>query len=295
VGAAEVCKHGNQLRSRSGFLGTGYMQVIDAELWAIGLVLAVTMEKRAIMQEHGVKTVAVFCDVRAAIRRAAHLKPGPAQTLVRRITRSARNLIAHDNTPEIHWVLGHSGIPRYEEADRQVTLARDASGSSVMERPYTLVSIRPRRISKERSAAKARWESDRYTKHFSYRLKSKAWSKRLIPMTRVKSLAARFYRLKLGHAPTGVYLKRFGNRDDEKCWWCGGTLSQTLEHLFRRCSQWNHRQKELCKAVGKATGWKEGKCRHIQITELFSIGEFDQAVMDFLVATEVWNFPRRAK
>jgi len=32
VGAAAVCKHGNQWRSRRGFLGTGRMEVFDAEL-----------------------------------------------------------------------------------------------------------------------------------------------------------------------------------------------------------------------------------------------------------------------
>jgi len=50
-------------------------------------------------------------------------------------------------------------------------------------------------------------------------------------------------------------------------------------------------QTELCKAVGKATGWKAGRCRHVQISELFSIEECDQAVMDFLAATEVGKFP----
>jgi hypothetical protein len=111
-----------------------------------------------------------------------------------------------------------------------------------------------------RSAAKAKWEADKCSKHFSYRLKGKAGTKRPIPMTSVKSLAARFYRLKSGHAPTGVYLKRFGHRDDDKCWWCGGTVSQTREHLFRHCSRWRDHQRELWKAVGKATGWKAGRC-----------------------------------
>jgi len=41
-------------------------------------------------------------------------------------------------------------------------------------------------------------------------------------MNSVKPLAARFYRLKSGHAPVSTYLKRFGHRDDDKCWWCGG-------------------------------------------------------------------------
>jgi hypothetical protein len=128
-------------------------------------------------------------------------------------------------------------------------------------------------------------------KHFSYRLKGKAGTKTAIPMTSVKSLAARFYRLKSGHAPSGVYLKRFGHRDDEKCWWCGGNVSQTREHLFRHCSRWKDQQMTLWKTVGQATGWKAGRCRHVQISELFTIEECDQAVMDFLAATEVGKFP----
>jgi hypothetical protein len=161
----------------------------------------------------------------------------------------------------------------------------------VIERPYTSASNRARRISEGRSAAKAEWEADKCSKHFSYRLKGKAGTKRPIPMTSVKPLAARFYRLKSGHAPTGVYLKRFGHRDDDKCWWCGGTVSQTREHLFRHCSRWRVHQRELWKAVRKATGWRAGRCRHVQISELFSIEECDQAVMDFLAATEVGKFP----
>jgi hypothetical protein len=116
-------------------------------------------------------------------------------------------------------------------------------------------------------------------------------SEKYIPMTSVKSLAARFYRLKSGHAPTGTYLKRFGHREDDKCWWCRGGTLQTREHLFRHCSRWKDQQKALWKAVGKATGWKAGRCRHVQISELFSMEKCDQAVMDFLAATDVGKFP----
>jgi hypothetical protein len=113
-------------------------------------------------------------------------------------------------------------------------------------------------------------------------------------MTSVKLLAARFYRQKCGHAPTGVYLKRFSHREDDKCWWCGGggrTAAQTREHLFRQCIRWGDQQKILRKAVGKATGWKAGICRHVQISELFSRDECDQAVVDFPGDTEVGKFP----
>jgi hypothetical protein len=150
---------------------------------------------------------------------------------------------------------------------------------------------RARRISEGRAAAKAKWEADKCCKHFSYRLKGKTGTKRPVPMTSVKSLATRFYRLMCGHAPTGVYLKRFGHREDDKCWWCGGTATQTREHLFRHRSRWRDQEKAPWQAVGKATGWKAGRCRHVLVSELFSIGECDQAVMDFLAATEVGKFP----
>jgi len=106
-----VCKHGNEWRSRRSFLGTGRMKVFDDELCAIRLALDVAIEKRETLQVHGVMTVPVFSDSQAAIRRAAHLEPGPGQRLARRISRNARSLLAHGIATEIHWVPGHSGIP----------------------------------------------------------------------------------------------------------------------------------------------------------------------------------------
>jgi len=43
------------------------LEVIDAELWAIGLALDVEIEHREKLQEHGVNTVAVFSYSQAAI------------------------------------------------------------------------------------------------------------------------------------------------------------------------------------------------------------------------------------
>ena len=114
VGAAAVCKHGNEWRYRCSFLGTGRMEVFDAELWAIGLLLDVVIEKKETLQEHGVKTVAVFSDSQAAIRCMAHLEPGPGQRLARWINSMARSLLAHGIATEIHGVPGHSGIPANE-------------------------------------------------------------------------------------------------------------------------------------------------------------------------------------
>jgi len=124
VGAAAVGKHGNEWRTRHSYLGTGRMEVFHAEPWVIGLALGETVKRRERLQQHGVKTVAVFSDSQGAIRRAAHLEPGPGQRLARRINRRARNLLAHGITTEIHWVQGRSGIPGKEEEDRQAVTAR---------------------------------------------------------------------------------------------------------------------------------------------------------------------------
>jgi hypothetical protein len=64
-----------------------------------------------------------------------------------------------------------------------------------------------------------------------------------------------------------------------------GRVAQTQEHLFHHCRRWKNEQQELWKAVGRATGWKTGKYRHMQISELFSMEICDQAAMDFLAAT----------
>jgi len=144
-----------------------------------------------------------------------------------------------------------------------------------------------------RTAPKAEWEVDSFSKLHGYRLKGKAGSKRPIPMTSVKSLATGSYRPKSGHAPTGPYQKQFGPPEDDKCWRCRGRTLQTWENLFSHCSRWKDQQKALWKAVGNATGWKAGRCRHVHISELFSIEKCDQAVMGFLAATNVVMFPSK--
>jgi len=59
------------------------------------------------------------------------------QQIARWINWRAEALLVHGIITQIHWIPGHSGIPGNEEADPQANLARDASGDTVIERPYT--------------------------------------------------------------------------------------------------------------------------------------------------------------
>jgi hypothetical protein len=121
-----VCKHGNEWRTRRSYLGTGRMVVLDAKLWAIGLAFGETIKKKEPQQRSGVKTVAIFSDSQAAIRRTAHLEPGPGQRLARRINRSARALLTHGIAMEIDWVPECSGIP--EQCSKRARPTRGLSG-----------------------------------------------------------------------------------------------------------------------------------------------------------------------
>ena len=209
VGAASVCKHQDSWIAFRCHLGTGRMEVYDAELWAIGLALRESVRKRERLQTNGVTKIAVFSDSQAVIRRTEHLEPGPGQHLARWISQCARNLHKAGMEKEIHWVPGLTGIPGNAEADRQANLAQEGRrAGTVQERIYTSVANRTRRISEAKTAAKAEWEADECSKHHGYRLKGKVGSKRPIPMNSVKPLAARFYRLKSEHAPVGMYLKQ---------------------------------------------------------------------------------------
>jgi len=70
-------------------------------------------------------------------------------------------------------------------------------------------------------------------------------------------------------------------------------VAQTLGHLFRHCSWWRDQQKALWKPVGKVTGGKAGRCQHVQVSELVSMEECNEAVKDFLAPTEVGKFPAK--
>jgi len=92
VGAAAVSPNGDGWTVFLSYLGTGRMQVFDGEVWVIGVALRKSVATTEALQVHGVRTVAVFSDLQAAIRRTAHLDPGPGQQLARAINKDCKAL-----------------------------------------------------------------------------------------------------------------------------------------------------------------------------------------------------------
>jgi len=290
VVAATACSNRDGWTVFRSYLGSGWIEVFDSELCVIEVARRMFIAQSEALQAPGVTMVAVFSDLQAAIRRTVHQDPGPGQQLARAINGDATARRAHNIEAPIHCVPGHSGIPWDEQTDCQPNNAQEDRGYSECERIFTSAENSATRIWNGRTVAKGMWEANKRSKHYGYSLQGKAGSKRFVPITNMKSWETRFYRPKSGHALSGTYLKRFGHREHAKCYLCGSRMPQTREHLFRHCSPWRDQQTALWKAVGKATGWKVGRCPHVQISELFSMEKCDQAVMDFLEVAGIRKF-----
>jgi len=70
-------------------------------------------------------------------------------------------------------------------------------------------------------------------------------------------------------------------------------VAQTRENIFCHGRQRRDQQKTLWTEVGKAMGWRAGRCRHVQSPELLSMVKCDKAVMDFLIATDIGKFAHK--
>jgi len=137
VGAAPVCMPRDSRSAFRSHLSTGRMKVYDTALWVIGLALRESVKTTGKLQTHVVTKLTVFSDLQAAIRRTEHLEPGPGQHLARWINQCARTLREAGIETEIHWVPGHTGIPRNQEANCQANLASEGLEQAQYESEYT--------------------------------------------------------------------------------------------------------------------------------------------------------------
>jgi hypothetical protein len=118
VEAATLCQHGDIWKAFRCHVGTGRMEVYDAERWAIGLALRESVKMRKTLSTHKVMKGGIISDWQVAIRRREHLEARPAQAVARWINRSASTLRAASIEIVIHCILGHIGTTGKEEADR---------------------------------------------------------------------------------------------------------------------------------------------------------------------------------
>jgi len=73
------------------------------------------------------------------------------------------------------------------------------------------------------------------------------------PAKTSKAVTSRFYQLR-----TGPYLKKFGKRASDTCWWCDRGVKQSREHLFKSCKEWKSQQAILWAEVRRETKKRKG-------------------------------------
>jgi len=108
-----------------------------------------------------------------------------------------------------------------------------------------------------------------------------------------KTIVARFYQLKSGHALLAKYLLQIRKRSDMKCWWCGHEY-QTRDHLFKWCKRWKQEQKWLWVDGQEGEDGYEGVEKLLKkpkislpMSLIFAEEKCSQALIDFLSCTDV--------
>jgi len=168
-----------------------------------------------------------------------------------RVLRRARQ----DTIVEILWCPAHSGVPGNEKADEGAKLPAketdvrgvewlgysDRAEAHAMPLPGSLAHLK-REISEKKWAEAYQLAGGRPSRE-----KDKMQSRQKPDGTVAgssKRLASMFYQLKTGHCLTGKYLRWTKNWLTAQCWWCR-YRTETREHLFKACLEWEARRKVL--------------------------------------------------
>jgi len=273
-------------------------EAFDAEMYAMSEAVKIADE---ICGRKEVRRVTIFTDSQATLRRIQSDEPGPGQVLALRTMNWESELLKKNIQVEYRWVPAHKGIEGNEEADLQATKAAYKHCGSYTETQNPLPYLNyisfahiGRRLmeTKWEESKKEIKEMGKKSRH-SYRYDLVKRGGNSAVMKSQKSIAARFYQLKTGHALMGKYLVRIGKRRDMKCWWCGHEY-QTRDHLVKWCKRWKREQKRLRADGQEGEDGYEGvekvmKKPKISLPMSLVFGEekCSRAVLDFLCLTDV--------
>jgi len=297
VGCAVVWKEEGRWNKRRIHLGR-QKEAFDAEMYAMWEAMKVADE---MAERKEVTRVTVFTDSQATLRRIQSDEPGPGQVLALRTMNWTDALARKNIQVEYRWVPAHKGREGNEEADQQATKAvyKHCGSYTETQNPlsfldYVSFSHISRRLTevKWEESKKEIKEMGKKSKH-SYRYDLVKRGGNSAVMGAKKTIAARFYQLKSGHALIAKYLLRIGKRRDMKCWWCGHEY-QTRDHLFKWCKRWKREQKRLWVDGQEGEEGYEGVEKVLKkpkislpMSLVFAEEKCSQAVMDFLLCTDV--------
>jgi len=222
VGCAVVWKECGMWKKRRVHLGR-QKEAFDAEMYAMSEAMKIVDEMAS---EKEVTRVTVFTDSQATLRRIQSDEPGPGQVLALRTMNWVDALARKNIQVEYRWVPAHKGIEGNEEADQQATKAayKHCGKYTETQNPlrfldYVYFSHIGQRLTdlKWEESKKEIKEMGKKSKHsYRYDLVKRGGNK--VVMESNKTIAARFYQLKTGHALIAKYLWQIGKRSDMKCW-----------------------------------------------------------------------------
>jgi ribonuclease HI len=183
-------------------------EAFDAEMYAMSEAVKIADK---ISGKEGVWRVTIFTDSQATLRRIQSDEPGPGQVLALRTMNWESDLTDKNIRVEYRWVPAHKGVEGNEEADQKATKAAYKHCGSYTETQNPLRYLNyisfahvSRRLSEKKweESKKEIQELGKKSKN-SYRYDLVKRGGNQAVMTSRKSIAARFYQLKTGHALLG--------------------------------------------------------------------------------------------
>jgi hypothetical protein len=233
---------------------------------------------------NGPKSLTIFTGAQAALKSIRNDDPGPGQWLARRILRTERQLRQAGWTTEFRWIPGYKGIEGNEIANQWAKEGAGALGAERLpkeEESITTLTHVARGVTETKWREIMAWVRERCCRKHYYLLRERQRTDPVASSAR-KTIASRFYQLRMGKAHTGPYLAKIGDAADDKCWLCGSGASQTREHLFKTLPP-----VEGTAGHHVAREDKKRTARNTPMATLFGDERCTAAILEFLENTEV--------